>query len=91
VSRYDFAPGRASLLANFAGAHGGLAPLAFTGHLDIVPLGARAWSRDPSGEVRDGRLYGRGAADMKGGVAAFVAACLAAVAASRPRRGLTLC
>jgi succinyl-diaminopimelate desuccinylase len=50
--------------------------LAFGGHVDVVPPGERGrWTMDPfSGEVRDGRLYGRGAADMKSGVAAFVAA-----------------
>ena len=53
-------------------------PLGFTGHLDTVPLGARPWSVDPfAGEIADGKLYGRGSSDMKGGVAAFVAACLA--------------
>ena len=49
---------------------------AFAGHTDVVPPGdTAAWSHDPfSGEIVDGRLHGRGAADMKGGVAAFVAA-----------------
>ena len=49
---------------------------AFAGHTDVVPPGdAAAWTHDPfSGEIVDGRLHGRGAADMKGGVAAFVAA-----------------
>lgn len=50
--------------------------LAFAGHLDVVPPGdAAAWSAGPfDGEVRDGVLLGRGAADMKGGVAAWIAA-----------------
>ena len=48
--------------------------LAFAGHVDVVPAG-EGWSGSPwSGEVRDGLLYGRGAVDMKGAVAAFVAA-----------------
>ncbi len=49
---------------------------AFAGHTDVVPPGdTSAWTYDPfSGEIVDGRLHGRGAADMKGGVAAFVAA-----------------
>lgn len=48
--------------------------LAFAGHVDVVPPGA-GWSDGPwSGELRDGLLYGRGAVDMKGAVAAFVAA-----------------
>ncbi len=48
----------------------------FAGHTDVVPVGDEAgWSRDPfSAEVTDGVLHGRGAADMKGAVAAFAAA-----------------
>ena len=47
---------------------------AFAGHLDVVPPG-EGWSADPFvPEVRGGLLYGRGAVDMKGGIAAFVAA-----------------
>jgi succinyl-diaminopimelate desuccinylase len=50
--------------------------LCFAGHTDVVPVGTReAWSFDPfAGVVRDGELCGRGAVDMKGAVAAFVAA-----------------
>jgi succinyl-diaminopimelate desuccinylase len=48
--------------------------LAFAGHVDVVPPG-EGWTGSPwSGELRDGLLYGRGAVDMKGAVAAFVAA-----------------
>jgi len=49
---------------------------AFAGHTDVVPVGdITQWQQDPfGGALVDGRLYGRGAADMKGGVAAFVAA-----------------
>ncbi|WP_395019744.1 succinyl-diaminopimelate desuccinylase [Dongia sp.] len=48
----------------------------FAGHTDVVPPGPREnWAQDPfSGTVADGRLYGRGAADMKGAIAAFAAA-----------------
>ncbi|MEZ5831330.1 MAG: succinyl-diaminopimelate desuccinylase [Dongiaceae bacterium] len=48
----------------------------FAGHSDVVPVGKReAWSVDPfAAEIIDGRLYGRGAADMKSAVAAFAAA-----------------
>ena len=48
----------------------------FAGHTDVVPPGDLAsWSTDPfAGTIRDGRLIGRGAVDMKGGVAAFAAA-----------------
>ncbi|MGA1782875.1 MAG: succinyl-diaminopimelate desuccinylase [Candidatus Puniceispirillaceae bacterium] len=49
---------------------------AFAGHTDVVPVGdITKWQHDPfGGALVDGKLYGRGAADMKGGVAAFVAA-----------------
>ena len=49
----------------------------FAGHTDVVPTGADAdWSRAPfAARVDDGVLYGRGASDMKGAIAAFVAAC----------------
>ena len=50
--------------------------LCFAGHTDVVPTGsAEAWSAAPfEAEVRDGVLYGRGAVDMKGGIAAWIAA-----------------
>ncbi len=48
----------------------------FAGHTDVVPVGdLDTWSVDPfGGEIRDGRLWGRGACDMKGAIASFVAA-----------------
>jgi succinyl-diaminopimelate desuccinylase len=50
---------------------------AFAGHTDVVPTGpVENWSSDPfKPEIRDGLLYGRGTADMKGSIAAFVTAC----------------
>ena len=50
----------------------------FNGHTDVVPPGdAARWSADPFGaDIRDGWLFGRGAADMKSGVAAFAAAAI---------------
>ena len=53
----------------------GAAPrLALSGHVDVVPVG-EGWQRDPhGGEVADGRVWGRGACDMLGAVAAFVGA-----------------
>jgi succinyl-diaminopimelate desuccinylase len=48
--------------------------ICFAGHSDVVPVGSANWRTDPfGGEVRDGVLYGRGACDMKGAIAAFVA------------------
>src|SRR5258708_29943368 len=50
-------------------------PLCLPGHIDTVPLGATAWSRDPfAGETDGDRLYGRGSSDMKAGVAAILLA-----------------
>jgi succinyl-diaminopimelate desuccinylase len=66
--------GRASLLAS-KGTPNKNGPLVFTGHIDVVPLGAKEWTRDPfEGAIVDDKLYGRGSSDMKGGVAAFVIA-----------------
>jgi succinyl-diaminopimelate desuccinylase len=73
TKRYSFASGRDSVVAMPVQDVGRL--LAFTGHLDTVPLGEVPWTTDPFGStVRDGRLYGRGSSDMKGGIAAFLAA-----------------
>ncbi len=63
---------------NFWARRGDTAPLfVFAGHTDVVPTGPRErWDSDPfTPEVRDGFLYGRGAADMKGSLAAMVTAC----------------
>src|SRR5215210_1149661 len=64
-------PAHPLIVARRAGSGGG-GSLAFNAHVDVVPVGDRsAWSQEPfGGEVVDGRLYGRGATDMKGGLAA---------------------
>ena len=72
-----------SRIDNLYARYGSTSPhVCFAGHTDVVPVGdAAAWTRDPfGGDIVDGALFGRGAADMKGGVAAFVAAAAAAVA-----------
>jgi acetylornithine deacetylase len=55
--------------------------IVLSGHIDVVPAGDPAtWTTDPWGaDIRDGRLYGRGACDMKGGVAAILAVARALV------------
>lgn len=59
---------------------------AFAGHTDVVPEGG-GWSVDPyAGEIADGLLVGRGAADMKGALAAMVSAAAAHVARGAPGR-----
>ena len=64
----------------------------FNGHTDVVPVGDKAaWTTDPFGaEVKDGFMYGRGATDMKSGVAAFVAAAIDHVQASPPDGAIIL-
>lgn len=75
---------------NLWATHGSGAPvLVLLGHTDVVPPGPReAWASDPFlPDLRDGVLYGRGAADMKGSVAAFVVALERYVAAHPGHRG----
>jgi succinyl-diaminopimelate desuccinylase len=64
--------------------------LLFAGHTDVVPPGdAASWSRAPfGGDIADGRIYGRGAADMKSGIAAFVAAVARAASDGSAERGI---
>jgi succinyl-diaminopimelate desuccinylase len=78
----EAAPGRPNVIADLAGA-GARPMLIFEGHTDVVTEGdAGAWSVPPfGGEIRGGRLYGRGAADMKAGVAAAIGAVRAIRAA----------
>lgn len=65
---------------------------AFAGHTDVVPVGNEAdWSSGPfAGEIKAGQLYGRGAADMKGGIACFIAAVKAHLEAGKPHGRISL-
>ena len=66
-------------VSNLWARHGTEGPLlVFAGHTDVVPTGPlEKWTRPPfSGLIEDGMLHGRGAADMKGGIACFVIACV---------------
>ncbi|WP_281955224.1 succinyl-diaminopimelate desuccinylase [Pseudophaeobacter arcticus] len=69
--------GIANLFARW-GAKGHARSFGFNGHTDVVPLGEEsAWTMPPfGGEIKDGVMYGRGATDMKSGVAAFAAAAI---------------
>mgnify|MGYP001556122305 FL=1 len=78
VSYHALAPGRVNVIARSPGTSGGGAPTVLSGHLDTVPLGSADWQYEPTGARRvDGRIYGRGASDMKSGVAAMICAALA--------------
>ena len=75
-TRLPFGEGPARVENLFARRGHGAPHFAFAGHTDVVPVGdASAWRHAPfSGALEDGKLFGRGAADMKGGIAAFVGA-----------------
>jgi len=80
-------------VANLLGTIGSGTPhVAFCGHVDVVPPGDEArWTLPPfSAEIADGMVYGRGAADMKGGIAAFVAAAIAHRARGKGRGTISL-
>lgn len=71
----EVAPGRPNVIATWRGGRG--PRLLLSGHMDTVPAG-EGWTRDPhSGQTENGRLYGRGACDMKGGLAAMLGAIAA--------------
>ncbi|MEY1557630.1 succinyl-diaminopimelate desuccinylase [Yoonia sp. R2331] len=83
--------GIANLYARW-GRKGANRTFGFNGHTDVVPLGdAAAWTVDPFGaEIKDGFLWGRGATDMKSGVAAFAAAACDFVTDTPPDGALVL-
>ncbi len=76
VRRERHYAGRKNLVLRVPGTGRGRS-LLFSGHIDTVPAGPGRWSESPwSGSIREGRIYGRGSADMKGGLAAqFAVAC----------------
>ena len=85
VQRVTFSESGAADIDNLYARIGTEAPhLSFAGHTDVVPPGDEAaWTHGAfSGDVKDGLLYGRGAVDMKGGIAASVAAVLDYLAAN---------
>jgi succinyl-diaminopimelate desuccinylase len=83
VTYHELAKQRTSVVArrgrHVEGSNGSRSakPICLMGHLDTVPLGARKWSVNPfAGEVREGKLFGRGSTDTKAGIAAMVAAAI---------------
>jgi succinyl-diaminopimelate desuccinylase len=92
VHRMTFAEPGTAPIENLYARIGTESPnLVFAGHTDVVPAGdAKAWSHPPfAGDVAENVLYGRGAVDMKGGIACFVAAALDHLAehGGEPKRG----
>src|SRR5690606_5282944 len=88
VTTYEPRPGRVNVIARRPGAEPG-PTLLWCGHLDVVAAGdPSAWPHPPCAAVLDGgRLYGRGAVDMKGPVAAALGAAAALARLGGPRRG----
>ena len=90
VEYVPFEENRLNVIAE-KGCSQGIPPVVFTGHFDMVPLGDRQWTVEPfRGEIKDGRLYGRGASEMKGAVAAMVIAAIQAFEMKSPEGGIRL-
>lgn len=91
-TRLPFGEGAARIDNLFARLGSASPHFAFAGHIDVVPVGNEAaWSYGPfSGDIKDGCIYGRGAADMKGGIAAFVAAAKRYLEAEKLNGSLSL-
>ena len=67
------------------------APIVLSGHLDTVPLGAKQWSVNPmTGEIVDGKIFGRGSSDMKSGIAAIIIAAIQSFEKGSPKGGVRL-
>jgi acetylornithine deacetylase len=81
---HEVKPGRLNVMATLKGSGGGRS-LMLNGHMDTV--GVEGMEEPFSGEIRDGRLYGRGAQDMKGSLAGMLAVCKALVEAGIPLKG----
>jgi succinyl-diaminopimelate desuccinylase len=92
VHRQKFSsPGMPEIDNLFAKIGVGKPHLAFAGHTDVVPPGNESsWSHPPFvGEMADGKLFGRGATDMKGAIAAFAAAALDFTAKEKPKGAIS--
>ncbi len=87
----EIAPQRCNVVARLRGSSD-LPALAYLGHMDTVPAGA-GWTQDPfGGEIIDGKLYGRGACDMKSGLAAIMIAFREVVkSVPAPKRDFLMC
>jgi len=90
VHRVTFSDSDTPDVENLYARLGNNAPhICFAGHTDVVPVGESSdWTSDPfAGEVIDGKMIGRGAVDMKGGIACFVAATEAYLKTSDNSKG----
>lgn len=66
-------------------------PIVLSGHIDVVPLGAKTWIKNPFiSEIEDGKLYGRGASDMKSGIASIICAAISTTEDTTLKKGIRL-
>jgi len=87
VELIEHSPTRASVLARLRGSRQ-LPALLYNAHLDTVPIGAEKWVHEPfNAEIAEGKIWGRGAADMKSGLAALMVAMRTLAKARVPLRG----
>lgn len=90
VDYIHYGENRLHLVAEKGCEKGGYA-IVFTGHFDTVPFGAGHWTVSPlGGEIKDGKIYGRGTSDMKGGIAAMTVAAINAFETVDPPCGVRL-
>ena len=86
----QYSKGRLNVIAT-KGLSENISPIVLTGHLDVVPLGAAEWKTSPLDPIiRDNKLYGRGATDMKAGVAAMIVAAIESFDLEHPVGGVKL-
>ncbi|MBC3179258.1 M20/M25/M40 family metallo-hydrolase [Corynebacterium lujinxingii] len=90
VERYEPHPGRVSVAFTLEGTDPSAESLTLLGHTDVVPVDEDKWSVDPfGGEIKDGRVFGRGATDMLYITAAMAAAVRDVARGGRPKGTLT--
>jgi succinyl-diaminopimelate desuccinylase len=66
-------------------------PIVLSGHFDTVPLGNKSWTADPfAGDIYNGKIWGRGSSDMKGGLAAMISASIQVFKNTAPEGGIKL-
>jgi len=90
VNYIPFEENRIHIIAE-RGCNNDEAPIIFSGHFDTVPLGTKDWTVDPfGGEIKNGKLFGRGSSDMKGGIAAMIIAAIHSFEKGNPKGGVKL-
>lgn len=88
TKQIEYSEGRNQLIAILRGNKNGGKKIGFTGHMDVVPIGVHPWKHHPfSAHEEDGKIYARGASDMKAGLMAAVVAMIALKREALPLNG----